>query len=127
MKILVANPPSFEGEIFIREGRCSQPKKIWNTVWPPYSLVSIAAVLEELGHNIKVYDYPSLQTKSSDFFAFLNAFCPKAVILSCTTPTVKNDLAACLKIKQLLPQTKIILFGIHGTVFSEELLQKYSL
>ncbi len=126
IKILVSNLPGPKGPIFIKEGRCSQPKKIWNTVWPPYSLVSIAAVLEQAGNSVKVYDHPAMNFKKAKFAIFIEDFSPEAVIVSCTTPTVNNDLAACFKIKQLLPKVKIILFGIHGTVFSQDILKKHN-
>jgi len=124
MKILVANLPSFNGKMFVKEGRCSQSKKIWNTIWPPYSLVSIAAVLEESGHSVKIYDYPASRFNPDDFHSFIRESAPEAVIASCTTPTVNDDLESCLKIKQILPDTKIILFGIHGTVFFKDILRE---
>ncbi|MCG2712337.1 MAG: B12-binding domain-containing radical SAM protein [Candidatus Omnitrophica bacterium] len=126
MKILVANLPSFKGKKFIKEGRCSQSKKIWNTIWPPYSLVSIAAVLEKLSHEVKIFDYPAMKSREADFFSFIRGFSPEVVIASCTTPTVYDDLEACLKIKQILPGTKIIIFGIHGSIFSQALLKQHA-
>ncbi len=123
MKILIANLPSFKGKMFVKEGRCSQSKKFWNTIWPPYSLVSLAAVLEQSGNKVRVYNYPADSLKLTDFSEFIKEFSPDAVIASCTTPTITDDLAAASLIKRLSPQTKIIFFGIHGSVFFEDILQ----
>jgi len=125
MKVLIANLPSLRGKMFVKEGRCSQSKQFWNTIWPPYSLVSIAAVLEEAGHNVKVHNYPAEKLGPGGFSALIKEFSPQAVIASCSTPTVTDDLETASIIKRLLPQAEIIFFGIHSTVFSKDIIEKY--
>ena len=58
MKVLLLNPPTIDEKQFIREGRCTQEQGVWATLWPPLSLATIGAVLEEDGV-VKIVDCPA--------------------------------------------------------------------
>ena len=60
MKILLLNPPTFNDEKFIREGRCTQEQDVWATLWPPLSLAMIAALLRtEKKNTVCIIDCPA--------------------------------------------------------------------
>lgn len=47
IQVLAAtNLPAADGVEVVREGRCTQRKGAWTSVWSPISLALIAAVLE---------------------------------------------------------------------------------
>ncbi len=56
MRVLLLNPPTQDNKKFIREGRCTQEQGVWATLWPPVSLTTIGAVLEQNGHEVQIMD-----------------------------------------------------------------------
>ena len=54
MRILLVNPPRFEGLPVIREERCEITERY--SVLEPYSLLQLGGILREAGHKIKIID-----------------------------------------------------------------------
>ncbi|GAI29194.1 unnamed protein product [marine sediment metagenome] len=54
MRILLVNPPRFQGIPVIREERCEITERY--SVLPPYSLLQIAALLRQGGHQVFLID-----------------------------------------------------------------------
>ncbi|NJD78612.1 MAG: radical SAM protein [Candidatus Methanoperedens sp.] len=54
MKVLLVNPPRFNNVSVIREDRCEIIEK--NSVLPPYSLLQIASLLRNRGHEVSLID-----------------------------------------------------------------------
>jgi len=123
-KVLLVNPLHLGGLRFIREGRCAQTSKIWRTIWPPFSLASIGAVLEKEGAIVKICDCPAENLGLESFLSLIKRFEPRLVIMNSATPSIESDLAVCSLIKQNFSQTKIGMFGIHVTIFPEECFKK---
>ena len=54
MKVLLVNPPRFDGIPVIREERCEITERY--SVLPPYSLLQVASLLRVDGHEVKLID-----------------------------------------------------------------------
>lgn len=54
MKVLLVNPPRYNGIPVIREERCEITER--HSVLPPYSLLQIASILRQDGHNVSLID-----------------------------------------------------------------------
>ena len=56
MNILVLNPPRRDKVVMVKDGRCMQPKGAWGYVMSPVTMVTIATMLRDDGHTVKVVD-----------------------------------------------------------------------
>jgi radical SAM superfamily enzyme YgiQ (UPF0313 family) len=121
--VLFVNPPSPDGEVFIRDihrvGRRSREKMIW----PQTELAGLAAVVEEAGYSTEIVDciaedmdWPTFQTKVE----FLR---PKFLVTNVTAPTLKNDLMTTFIAKSI--GTTTIAIGSHVTPMAIETLTDY--
>jgi len=54
LRILLINPPRFHGILVIREERCEITERY--SVLPPYSLLQIASILRNEGHEVQLID-----------------------------------------------------------------------
>ncbi|MBF0520436.1 MAG: radical SAM protein [Nitrospirae bacterium] len=124
MKVLLLNPPDVYGEKFTREGRCTQQSGIWSTLWPPLSLVYIATLLQENGHEVRVTDAPAENISLHGLKSLIDSFNPDVAILSTGTPTITNDLAVAALIKEQKPVITTIVIGTHVTVFDTQSLKQ---
>lgn len=122
MNILLLNPPTKEGKAFIREGRCNQEQGVWSTLWPPISLATAAAVLEDLGNSVEVLDCPA---QNISFEALLNKIKTSdfaLIVWSTATPSIAGDLSLADEIKTINPEVKTAVFGTHVTALARECL-----
>lgn len=123
MKILLLNPPTRDDKRFIREGRCTQEQGVWATLWPPISLVTIAAVLEKDGHELKVVDCAAQGVRWDGLKQFIDGFLPGVVIWSTGTPSINNDLELASLIKEYDKEILTAVFGTHVTVLDKQCMQ----
>lgn len=113
MRILLVNPPRLNNKIpVIREDRCEITDRY--AVIPPYSLLSIAAILRNEGHEIELIDangaaisYPDLQLQIANFL-------PDLLIFRFTPTTHSWDLKTAELAKQV--SEKIVTLGICFTL-----------
>ena len=77
---------------------------------PPMDLMQLAAIAEEANCEAKISDYSLGGNLDMD----LATFKPDFVLTNVTTPSFKSDLDTLKHIKELLPNTKII---VTGTIF----------
>ena len=80
MKLLLINPPTSNDKKFIREGRCTQEQGVWATLWPPLSLATMGAVLEEAGHVVQIVDCAAQEMSRSELEHVIRDVMPGAVI-----------------------------------------------
>jgi radical SAM superfamily enzyme YgiQ (UPF0313 family) len=121
--MLFVNPPSPDGEVFIRDihrvGRRSREKMIW----PQTELAGCAAVIEEAGYSTEIIDCIAEDMDWPHFQAKLEYLRPKYLVTNVTAPTLKNDLTATFLAKSIGATT--IAIGSHVTPMAIETLTDY--
>jgi len=125
MKVLLLNPPSSDNKKFIREGRCTQEQGVWATLWPPLSLATMGAVLEEAGHVVKIVDCAAQEMNRDAVGHLMREFFPEAVIWSTGTPSIESDLELASFIKGCDDKVSTAVFGTHVTVLDKECLTAF--
>ena len=125
MKVLLLNPPTIDEKQFIREGRCTQEQGVWATLWPPLSLATIGAVLEEDGCTVKIVDCPAQEISWNALEQVITAFLPDVVIWSTGTPSIQSDLELASLVKGCNDRIVTAVFGTHVTVLDKECLEGF--
>ena len=120
MKILLLNPPYFFK--VVREGRCQHEAAIWDSVYPPLSLATLAAHLRD-EHEVRIIDAVGEERELSDVLSRIKDFDPELVIASVSTPTIGEDLRVLSEVKQN-SRAKTAVFGVHATHFADEIIRE---
>lgn len=101
-----------------------------STVWTPLGLTYIAAMLLKDSHFVKIYDRNVKFAISKDIMSVdkelekeIEDFKPELVGISATTPLVKDAFYTAKLVKDISPETTVILGGVHGTALAKEALQ----
>jgi len=123
-RALLIVPPTGK---YIREDRCQTPIEDFATIAlrPPIDLLYIAASLEEQGLECRIRDYPAEDRAWSDFEQDFRQFQPDLLLLSITTPSLKDDLKACRIAKELRPQCLTVAKGAHFFYSDRDTLARY--
>jgi radical SAM superfamily enzyme YgiQ (UPF0313 family) len=124
MKILLLNPPGYKNKAFIREGRCNQEQGVWATLWPPITLATAGAVLENAGHNVTILDCAALGIHKDVLLNRIRAGGFGLIVWSAATPSIESDLALANAIKEIQNPAKTAVLGTHVTALAEESLQQ---
>jgi len=127
MKVFLFNPPGPQGRGYIREGRCTQETGVWATLWPPVSLATAAAMLNDDGHQVTVVDFPAAGRDLSALVEFVRYHRPDIAIWNTGTPTLPFDLHLAGLIKSESHETITGVIGTHVTVHPDEALQETAL
>jgi anaerobic magnesium-protoporphyrin IX monomethyl ester cyclase len=121
--VLFVNPPSPDGEVFIRDihrvGRRSREKMIW----PQTELAGLAAVMEEAGQTTEIVDCIAEDMDWPHFQALVEHRRPRYMVTNVTAPTLKNDMTATFLAKSI--GTVTIAIGSHVTPMAYEALNDY--
>ena len=123
MKILLLNPPAGGGRKFIREGRCTQEQGVWATLWPPLSLASIGAVLENDHHQVSIIDCPAQGITLQKIEQVVCDWAPAVVIWSTGTPSIEGDLELASSVKKWRSGIITAVFGTHVTALDKECMR----
>lgn len=119
MKILLLNPPTYNNRAFIREGRCNQEQGVWTTLWPPITLATTGAMLEENGHEVEILDCAAQGMPVEELLRIIRHRDYALVTLSMATPSIKSDLALANEIKKISPNIRTAAIGTHVTALAE--------
>jgi len=115
MKVLLVNPDyeieRYMGRHFGRMG--------W--VMPPMGLLYLAAALENEGIGVVVYD-AQIETRPLEDVLSLER--PEIVGITCATALVGSTLAAAGMTKAALPDSLVVVGGVHPTVRPDDLLDE---
>ncbi|MDD3012886.1 MAG: radical SAM protein [Candidatus Gastranaerophilales bacterium] len=124
-KVLLIYPP---GQLMNREDRCQVPSKdvVIAPPLPPGDLMYMAAVAEETGYTCKIIDYTLNNSSVDNFVKDLKEFQPDYLVISITTPTIKNDLKVCSITKKTIPDIQIIAKGAHFLKFNTQILEEFT-
>lgn len=121
-KALLINPPT---GLYIRDDRCQGPAKWVSILRMPLDLATMAATLRQANVECKLMDYPAEQQKWDNFKNDLIEFKPDMLVISITTPTIKDDLKACKIAKEMNPKIITVAKGAHVTVEDEKIMKEF--
>ena len=116
MKIALINPPSPDGEIYIRDVNRSGRLSREGTIWPQTSLAMIAGVLEP--HDVRIWDCIATRKDYRTFYSELKDFAPDWVVIESVSSTIPHDLIVAHYAKYL--KAKTVLISPHGEALAEE-------
>ncbi|MCG3175920.1 MAG: Anaerobic magnesium-protoporphyrin IX monomethyl ester cyclase [Candidatus Omnitrophica bacterium] len=120
-RIFLIYPPT---GLYMRDDRCQAPVE-GMTAQPnraPLDLAYMAAMLERDGRTCKITDYAAEPGGWERVRRDIADFKPDLLLVSVTTPTLKNDLAACRIAKEIDPAILTVAKGAHFTAKDDEVL-----
>jgi len=118
MKTILVHPPFGLEEL---TGESASMKEVMNII-PPLGICYIAAYLEENGKDVEIIDCTPLEMSYGDLIAELDRGQPDVVGLSATTPSFESALKTATLVRERLPESVIVLGGVHVTALPEETL-----
>jgi radical SAM superfamily enzyme YgiQ (UPF0313 family) len=126
MNILILNPPRHDTIIMVKEGRCMQRKGAWGYIMSPITMVTMATLLRECGHSVKVLDAPAEGIDFITMVEMVRNIAPKIVYINTSTPTIEDDIHAAQCIKMIGDEhITTVLYGIHPSCQFQEILLPY--
>jgi radical SAM superfamily enzyme YgiQ (UPF0313 family) len=122
LKVLLINPPTPAGDVWVREGRCQQ-FDIWGAPFPPISLAFVKTKIRDVAKTLLLDPAPAKMTLD-EVMARIRNFAPEVMIMATTTPTFNSDTGwFAAQVKALLPEIKIGAFGVHVSRLPVESLE----
>jgi radical SAM superfamily enzyme YgiQ (UPF0313 family) len=122
VNILLVNPPSPDGAIWIRTQHRVGRRSRENMIWPQVSLAQLAALLAP-DYSVEIIDAIALRMGWKAFEALLRDRQPHYYLTQVTAPTLTNDMYGVFLAKSLEAVT--IAFGTHVTPMAAETLRVY--
>jgi anaerobic magnesium-protoporphyrin IX monomethyl ester cyclase len=120
--ILLVNPPTPDGEYWIRTQHRVGRRTRENMIWPQVSLAQMAALLHPV-YKLKIIDANAERMRWPEFTELLNKYQPRYYMTQCTAPTLENDMYGCFLAKSR--GAKTIAFGTHVTPIPRETMIPY--
>jgi hypothetical protein len=111
--VLLVNPPSPDGGIWIRTQHRVGRRGREEMVWPQCSLAQLAAMLEP-DYSFEIIDAIAERMTWDEFERRLRAAAPKYYLTQVTAPTLTNDMRGVMLARSLGART--MAFGTHVTV-----------
>jgi len=126
MKILFANPPTFE-----KEGRFNRPVRFptFNyatpVIHPPLFLAYAASYIRSKGHNVTFIDAQAEAQNVGSFLNKVKKINPDFTVFETSTPSLESDSKVSSMIRKST-DSKIIFVGTHVSALPEETLRTTS-
>jgi radical SAM superfamily enzyme YgiQ (UPF0313 family) len=120
--ILLVNPPTPDGGLWIRTQHRVGRRTRENMVWPQVSLAQMAAMLHPV-YTLKIIDANAERMGWPEFEKLLDRYKPRFYMTQVTAPTLQNDMYGCFLAKAR--GAKTIAFGTHVTPMPRETLSAY--
>lgn len=120
--VLLVNPPSPDGGIWIRSQHRVGRKSRENMIWPQVSLAQMAALLAP-DYSVGIIDAIAERMTWKEFEQRLRAKMPKFYLTQVTAPTLQNDMYGVFLAKGL--GAKTIAMGTHVTPMTRETMEPY--
>ncbi len=111
--------------VFINPPLNIAENNIWsiiNSKTPPFGLALLSAVWDKQGHTSQIIDADTLDLNIQEI---LGRISPATDFVGITATTVEISIASAIarKIRENFPNTKLIMGGVHPTVFHKELVR----
>ena len=120
--VLLVNPPSPDGAIWIRSQHRVGRRSRENMIWPQVSLAQLAALVHPR-YSVEVVDAIALRMGWPEFEKLLRDRRPRFYVTQLTGPTLTNDMYGAFLARSLGART--IAFGTHVTPVPRETMQPY--
>jgi len=120
--ILLVNPPTPDGALWIRTQHRVGRRTRENMVWPQVSLAQMAALLHPV-YKVQIIDANAERMSWSDFSRLIDRYQPKYYLTQVTAPTLENDMYGCFLAHAR--GAKTIAFGTHVTPMPRETMRPY--
>src|ERR1044071_2145413 len=120
--IMLVNPPTPDGELWIRTQHRVGRRTRENMVCPQVSLAQMAALLHPV-YTVKVVDCNAERMGWPEFTKLLDKYQPKYYLTQLTAPTLENDIYGCFLAHAR--GAKTIAFGTHITPIPVETMRPY--
>ncbi|MEA3438729.1 MAG: radical SAM protein [Chloroflexota bacterium] len=120
--VLLINPPTPDGGLWIRTQHRVGRRTRENMVWPQVSLAQMAALLHP-SYAVKIIDANAKRMGWTEFTSQIEKYQPKYYVTQLTAPTLENDAYGCFLAKAR--GAKTIAFGTHVTPIPRETMRSY--
>lgn len=120
--VLLVNPPSPDGGIWIRSQHRVGRRSRENMIWGQVSLAQMAAILYP-DYKVAIIDAIAERMTWPEFEAKLQELKPRFYITQLTAPTLTNDIYGCFLAKSIGATT--MAFGTHVTPLAIETMRPY--
>ncbi|MCS7351794.1 MAG: B12-binding domain-containing radical SAM protein [Anaerolineae bacterium] len=120
--VLLVNPPSPDGAVWIRSQHRVGRRSRENMIWPQVSLAQMAAMLHP-DYSVEIVDAIALRMDWKEFETLLRRKQPKYYITQVTAPTLTNDMYGAFLARSL--GAKTIAFGTHVTPMPIPTMEAY--
>ncbi|NTW44814.1 MAG: radical SAM protein, partial [Anaerolineaceae bacterium] len=120
--IMLVNPPTPDGQLWIRTQHRVGRRTRENMVWPQVSLAQMAALLVS-SYKVKIIDANAERMGWKVFTEEINKYQPKYYFTQMTAPTLENDMYGCFLAKSRGAIT--IAFGTHVTPIPVETMRPF--
>jgi anaerobic magnesium-protoporphyrin IX monomethyl ester cyclase len=124
MRVLLLNPPS--NEKYVKESRCQHKAAVLQSVYPPLTLATIAALLRDAGHEPRIDDAMAAGRSGRETLERAAEFAPGLVVVNTATPTLVGDLAFIGDLSVRVPSARFVVFGITAGYFAEDIARRPS-
>jgi anaerobic magnesium-protoporphyrin IX monomethyl ester cyclase len=123
LDVLVLNPPSPDGDLFLRDIARVGRRTRDGIIWPQTALAQIGAVMQEAGYSVDVIDAIGLGMTWPEFEKYMWQHKPRYMIIHATAPTLTNDMRTTFVGKAV--GTISMAIGTHVTPMTRETLEAY--
>ncbi len=120
--VLLVNPPTPDGAIWIRSQHRVGRRSRENMVWPQVSLAQLAALLVP-DYTVEIVDAVATRMNWDEFEKILRAKRPRFYLTQVTAPTLTTDLYGVFLARSLGAVT--LAFGTHVTPMPRETLESF--
>jgi anaerobic magnesium-protoporphyrin IX monomethyl ester cyclase len=120
--IMLVNPPTPDGGLWIRSQHRVGRRTRENMVWPQASLAQMAAMLHPI-YSMKIVDGNAERMSWQAFKKLLEEYQPKYYLSQLTAPTLENDMYGVFLAKAR--GAKTIVFGTHVTPLPRETMRLF--
>lgn len=120
--LLLVNPPSPDGGIWIRSQHRVGRRSRENMIWPQVSLAQLASLLVP-EYTVEIVDAIASRMSWPEFERLLEEKRPRYYLTQVTAPTLRNDMYGVFLAKSLGAQT--LAFGTHVTPMTLETMRPF--
>jgi radical SAM superfamily enzyme YgiQ (UPF0313 family) len=120
--IVLVNPPTPDGAIWIRSQHRVGRRSRENMIWPQMELAQMAAILDN-DFTVAIIDANAERMSWPDFEKKLRELRPRFYLTQVTAPTLTNDMYGCFLARSLGAIT--MAFGTHVTPMPRETLEQF--